>query len=392
MTGLWSSPGRAVQAHVGTFDHVDRATRSTNRTFDASPSRVRYWRMFARSYSKADRDLEPSVLTDGMTASAQEDLRLALDDQWVVRMAHEFVTTERDMLNRAVTHYVSLPIIDLVTNAADLAEPEPLFPTDLPCPSGLAVLETPIIVPDLDPEWGTVNARIKMPVRAVGWHSRPVGNKLGDAEVPGVWLIFYTDQQSYEDVYLPSVRDAYAASGRGTAGLPERGEIVWPEELLPIEVNPWAFGSGWANAGDDIRDANVAEGTVVASVAYERRWTLSFFRLIWQRILTPTTEPWDRAARRRADRVGINAQRDVTILKLRRVADDVGEPRVPDDERGWTLNHRVIVRGHWRRQWYRSLGPVGDDDAYRMVWIDPYIKGPESGPLILKHSVTSVVR
>ncbi len=45
---------------------------------------------------------------------------------------------------------------------------------------------------------------------------------------------------------------------------------------------------------------------------------------------------------------------------------------------------RWIVSGHMRAQWYPSL------EAHRLIWIAPYVKGPDSAPL--KQTIYKVVR
>ena len=68
---------------------------------------------------------------------------------------------------------------------------------------------------------------------------------------------------------------------------------------------------------------------------------------------------------------------DVLIVILRRKEHRRYES---DDDsiaaREWT--HRWYVNGHWRNQWYPTLG------LHRQRWIEGYVKGPEDKPLVLK--------
>jgi hypothetical protein len=69
----------------------------------------------------------------------------------------------------------------------------------------------------------------------------------------------------------------------------------------------------------------------------------------------------------------------VTIVSLRRlVRKQLGEVR--DAER--TLQHRFIVRGHWRQQ---AVGPGRKD--HRPVYIAPFVKGPEGAPFLDREKV-----
>ena len=50
-------------------------------------------------------------------------------------------------------------------------------------------------------------------------------------------------------------------------------------------------------------------------------------------------------------------------------------------------SRRWVVSGHWRNQWYPSLG------VHRQIWISPYVKGPEEAPLVVrKDRVFELVR
>ncbi|MEU6246119.1 hypothetical protein [Glycomyces sp. NPDC047010] len=51
-------------------------------------------------------------------------------------------------------------------------------------------------------------------------------------------------------------------------------------------------------------------------------------------------------------------------------------PREESEESGRTLQHRVIVRGHWRHQ---ACGP--NRSERRLVWIDQHLRGPERAPI-----------
>lgn len=56
--------------------------------------------------------------------------------------------------------------------------------------------------------------------------------------------------------------------------------------------------------------------------------------------------------------------------------------REGDSERiGSDLDHRVLVLGHWRRQWYGSktdeYGNSRLGERYKLVWIEPYVKGKD---------------
>lgn len=65
------------------------------------------------------------------------------------------------------------------------------------------------------------------------------------------------------------------------------------------------------------------------------------------------------------------------------LANSIPDHSVSDEhepgEKKWTLKHRVITRGHWKRVAY------GKDRSLRRVqWIMPYVRGPEGADLVVR--------
>lgn len=83
-----------------------------------------------------------------------------------------------------------------------------------------------------------------------------------------------------------------------------------------------------------------------------------------------------RAARREAKRNGFPERPEdlVTFIVLRRPE----KRRHPSDEspNQTEWKHRWLVSGHLRAQWYPS------EQAHRLIWIAPYLKGPEDAPML----------
>ena len=138
-------------------------------------------------------------------------------------------------------------------------------------------------------------------------------------------------------------------------------------DLSLVHWEPWLFGESY----------NAASNTP-GSPGVTLRFIQTMWRLMQQTIATHGRERPDRAARRRAEKRGM-ADKVVTVIRLRRpkkpVADD-HEPKAVE----WS--HRWITRGHWRNQWFPSLGEAADATAHRSIWISQYVKGPEDKPLI----------
>lgn len=88
----------------------------------------------------------------------------------------------------------------------------------------------------------------------------------------------------------------------------------------------------------------------------------------------------NRADRRRVQPEYQSSEVNYVTLRRRHYR---GEP-VEGDGEGHEYNVRWIVSGHLRAQWYPSL------QAHKLIWIAPYVKGPDSAPL--KKTVYKVVR
>lgn len=117
----------------------------------------------------------------------------------------------------------------------------------------------------------------------------------------------------------------------------------------------------------------------------ERNPNLKFLLTVW-RLMQQTLsevirdESADKSTRRYAQRAGITDTAVQVIQLRRRKSNPTGS--------GAPLDHRVPVRGHWRRVW---CGPA-DDRTRRAVYIHPYIKGPDDAPLIVREKVNALVR
>lgn len=423
----WSGLAPAVDAHlsrwgvsrrgyeisdplfVGASDHQlrrhldDEVEGITRRALDrlyANDSAMR-WLTFCRSYGLPDDDGKPAPaihvrdradgdktldLRDGSTISGREQFT---DTGESIIQGLLMIRREYEMLNQAVTHYVSAEVCEEITWAAEEMPPEMLFESDLFTPAGFAVLEHPLAVVDLNIDTGLPDPRVHIHIRAIGWHQHsgimsPVDQTVGD----GVTLFLYTTPTDYRNGYLTEL----AATGVDR-------DAVWASEadvdgpFLPVEVIPWRFGAPWVAKPDNV--IRHIPGTVPSPVAFQRRWFLAFMRLCWQEIIVhrPEHQPrqmlrkWARAANRKA-------LLDYTTLRLRRVVD----PDYVASGTGTPLDHRVKVRGHKKRQWYPSLGdarlPDGsiNPESHKLIWVDAHIRGPEDGPMGAWHPATSFVR
>ncbi len=132
----------------------------------------------------------------------------------------------------------------------------------------------------------------------------------------------------------------------------------------------------------------LARGRVVNEVSLGdggARWArciVALWRFLNQKLLTTVVDPVPRGMRRAAIRKAEDLP-EVRIIQLR-------STRPGDTQRGEELgrdwSHRWIVRGHWRQQWHPSTS------EHQLAWIDPYIKGPQEKPLVIRPTVYEVTR
>jgi hypothetical protein len=116
-----------------------------------------------------------------------------------------------------------------------------------------------------------------------------------------------------------------------------------------------------------------------------RSWVelvLSMFAFLNSPYIPTQRQHPNRAVRRELGLGKADPTQDVTFVILRRVAARKTSSDEPPDTVEW--KHRWVVSGHYRAQWYPS------EQAHRLIWIAPYLKGPYDAPM-LEH-VYKVVR
>jgi hypothetical protein len=139
---------------------------------------------------------------------------------------------------------------------------------------------------------------------------------------------------------------------------------------FPTQLIEWKFGAPMSEPLDVLRGAHIGYPERAQA---KLRLAAAAFALVNQRILGVEQHRAHRGLRRRAAAV-LATEATVRVIHLRRRAGASQEgraaPGVPPE---WSC--QWIVRGHWRDQWYPSLG------RHQPVWVLPYVKGPEDKPL-----------
>jgi hypothetical protein len=395
----WQGIGAAVDAHLSRLGFANRGillAKKIREDRDFSEKTVRRfmendwgwrWVMFSASYGLPDETGRPKIealIQEGQTISGREQFGA---EEVAIEQGAYLGLREQRMLTRATSHYVSANVINEVNLAASLAEPEPIFDTDLFTPYGFAILEKPLEMPDLDPDTGLVHPSIVTHIRAIGWcREEAIFSSKDDAFHPGVSIFLYTTRDDYANGFYASAK----AAGKDPYPPDTVDSGTSPDGLTPFEVIPWCFGVDWQ--GRDI--PHYEPGSVPIPVANERRWFMAFMRLCWQEIIVRQVHRPDRPTSRRWERMAKGKLLDYSVLHLRREVDPTYKPEYT----GGTLDYHQYVRGAWRRVHLKKMGPARlpdgrmDPNTHRLKWIEPYWRGPEDGPEGPMHKATSVTR
>lgn len=310
---------------------------------------------------------------------------------------------EADAIQRAEPFWVSDEMTALIERAAETMPVQTFEYPDLPCPAGIAWVGYPIVGVD-------VNSRV-VSWRLVSWRlARAYRPTLGTgSSIDGLPVRFHDRDRSFT-IDIPAeglhAEDGIALSLYGDLATAPDDEIddIARGRSLPTRTALIAklgcrmsllhemfvpFGEDWEGALRRI-DIDPADPPAVSVIA-DLRFLAAFWTISKQELAAVRREPLPRAYRRRAALADIRNVADVRIVTLRR---RLTRRLTRRDEHDWNpkpgepagYSHRFIVSGHWRNQYYPSIG------THRLKWIDAFIKGPESKPLIVKDRVFKVAR
>jgi hypothetical protein len=387
---MWSGPSRALQAHQEVLNTVNVAHTSAEQNTRGNGQSFAFAPQFVQRLNLMTSFGTGTTVAEGQTVQVRrDDFDRAFDPDNLSR-TFGLLDAERTLLNSGETHYVSHNVAESVRAAGESAEPEPIFLTDLPAPSGLIVLEYPLLLPDLHPQTAELVDGLTMPIRMIGWHHAGIGVPDGDRidRKDGIVLVLYSDHESFRTLFLPGLE----AIGQRDEGFTVMSEVM---RVWVADMTGWAFGHPWKES-TATNALTKTGGEIIRSMSIIRRWVLSYFRWCWQRILVPEVYRPKRHEVRKLRRAHYPEDGYIKVLRLRRHVE--AEQRGQSTSDGFAHDHSWIVRGHWRRQWYRSLGPARTEDgafnteSHRLVWIEPHVSGNPFGELVVGHNVTAAVR
>lgn len=240
----------------------------------------------------------------------------------------------------------------------------------LPMEHGLVIFGKPIMYPDYDADIVEAHGPEGLsyfPLRAIGW-SEVDGVTTGDGGgTDGLVIYLYTQD-------------------------PEVDEYMGHAPMQMVDWSGWAYDTEyicndwhWPDDSDRRSHFNLDPHNIRPHVGMVRMILSSVFGL-----MTSYIDPWkpDRPSRRWMKRLKMPEDGDVSVIHLRKFLPKHTIKRMEatdyDEDGNVRWSHRWIVRGHWRKQ--------PDKDGWHWTYIDPYIKGPEYLPLVIKNKVYLIER
>jgi hypothetical protein len=153
-----------------------------------------------------------------------------------------------------------------------------------------------------------------------------------------------------------------------------------PNALIPSGADflPWGMASaGWQGIVDDPPDRNL-------SIAI--RYVIAFQTFARMQLPAMSEWPVPKSQRQPMHRLGLDPAKKITVIDLRQRQHT---PSVGDGER--VVNVRHVVRGHWHAYWVGSSHPLHSkttDEQERVhIYVHPFMRGPEDGPLAMTQRV-----
>lgn len=274
------------------------------------------------------------------------------------RAGNHLAAEEVTRLKNAELFFVSSDMTELARAAAATLPDFTLMPEDLPAPCGLIVFEQPLFS-FADEFYKDMSGPLH--IIAMAW-SHWDGGRLPDGTpwpFGAMWATWYTDRN-------------LMVSALVTASEERRKQVESTNHLLPRLVLDNESQIPFSPTGITVSEDGQAVPFSESSAIGMHRW-MAVIKTTWllmtQPVTTVTEATFDRAAKRRAERLGAEPPR-VRVITLRRAA------HAGNGTSDREYHHQWIVRGHWRQQWYAAR------QVHRPIWIAPHVKGPEDAPML----------
>lgn len=366
---------------AATIRHLN-ANRTFLSTFNLMRSVWPEWRQ-----SKGD------IVRPAMSAAGAYDNKMTVPAVvFQCEKSIESLEAERVITNSQPLTFVNSEVMDLIKIACSTMGNDTIYSSDIMAPTGFLYFEKPILVNDYHPITGMLSDEITFPIVALSWRTENIGlTTSGENVGPGLIITCYADiaaTRTHTISGWEKVKQQYP-----NFSVPNLPDDIPDNLLYECEQHAWAFGAPWSTNPDlgisewQQSGRNVSVPTTIAIL---RKTFLALMRFSWQELIVPrqpTAAELTRQTRRKFER-STKGNCDINVLYLRRLRHDTDAGGAD----GRSLTYQFLVRGHWRNQWYPSLGPATEHGSHRQIWIDPHVKGPAGAPFLAKQKVTALVR
>lgn len=273
-------------------------------------------------------------------------------------------------LSDGETYWVSpdmTKLIDVAVHDEGFDMEQRLRPEDVPSPSGMVFFEHPM------------NDRIDT-IDAISWF--PSAATAGGIQLH-LWM--KPDRWRNRAERVAAERDE---PHRMESELQDLLEMWFPKAgYILMDTHDWEFGEPASNLSVvPEEDGGIGLNEGAREILTEtRRWIYGAMLMMQQKIALHHAERLPRHVIKRGIRAGLPDVSEIRCITLRREKIDP-DGRYFGESGSINYSHRFMVSGHWKPQWYPSLG------EHRVIYIAPYIKGPEDKPLIIKDTVYALRR
>jgi hypothetical protein len=299
------------------------------------------------------------------------------DTTTTAEMQDSFGEKMKWALQASETFYVSPDMVDLALRASeDFPLDEKVMHEDLPAEVGFMRLAKPLLIEDV--------AGFKQNCHAILWsgpHLWIIGDRLDPTDEISIDVL-------RKDPNGPNQYGRYDIIGltRFRFGEPIPYSAQFSNEYDIRKYREGGYSIAVSNGRVVVMNPQAEKVDIPYTIRRDPTiaWLLSVWRLMQQTLSTVDREVPPRGFRKRAQHLDI-ADDKVSVISLRRRE----QHHHYDPETANHINYRTPVRGHWRKVW---CGPRDGERYQRAVYVDPFWRGPEGAPIIVRKRVNALIR
>lgn len=280
--------------------------------------------------------------------------------------------TYQDILAKGDTFFMNNHFCQLVDLARRTIPDDLKFEDDwMVSPNGFMWLEEPFEIPkpmmSQDPDVKQLDRIASMRIHAIGWERVPenyiayanknekafIQKTLGAEMIPG----------AYQFVCFLNYRAFNPSAGPGFGMWSYF--VVNPGSVVIDRIHRFE-----TNSVESVGSAEYDPGRVT-DMLHEIRWIYTAMHLMSQKLAAKNSQTAQRPTRRRMQKAQAPFVPIVKVITLRRME----QKGVPGPSREVDWQYQWPVSGHWRKQFFPSIG------EHRLVFIESYVKGPPEKPM-----------